>query len=152
MDNESLIYFFGFLFICFLIFMLCVYKIAVWFKQPENTQKVRKAIGDMNDTPPVFRKISRIRMWLAVGLLVVILISWLASFWLTLPRETLAAFFILSIVISIVFNNVLVGRLWRCPRCHSRLPVTIRRGGNAPKLIKSCPHCHFEIEIKYGVK
>lgn len=148
MDNQSLIDFFGLLFICFLILLLCIYKIIFWFKQPENADKMPITIENMNGTPPVLRKINHIRIWLAAGLLTVIFTFYLINFYLRLPHETSIIFLILFIIISIFSNNALIDRLWRCPRCHLRLPVKIRKGVNSPKLTENCPHCHFQMRVK----
>lgn len=124
------------------IIFLSAYKIYRWLQTPATSEAVqricqqRKKAQKLTFAQPVYKFREFLFWFYAALVLLTIAFSYQREY-----RKVFLAIMIAAIFVSLLANNFLINKYWRCPFCQKRLPIRIGRSGARPKTVFACPFC-----------
>lgn len=140
-DFNKILY--GIIIVCSLVFLLCIYKIAQWFRK-ENIKQRIKELQQQREAHGLYALYRKIGRWRIIIFCFFSSVTIIAVFSVkSYGRENLSVVVLfLGLIICFIANNLFVTRKWRCPLCNGALPCKVGRSSLRPKLIDTCPHCN----------
>lgn len=151
--DAKLLLLYAILIACVLILLLSVYKVYKWTKKEEaikifsEIKKQQEKKHQLTFATPMY-KFQGLLFWFMLGMLLVSLLIFSLGPYDKEFRHMIGKILLASIFTTIVLNNIIVHKYWRCPFCQEKLPIRIGRSGARPKTVYSCPHCQKDFLAK----